>query len=135
TRIRVPNYNQRTRTMLVHDTRQPTAYGTVRTYMNIGFTFDITNAIPATAVYANRAFIQIAGFTMGLATSFYDFFSSPATSYKVPWTSDTGDGGRKVFAYTAQLGNGVSATLSFEEPRRTSVANASGFGSFGIRAW
>ena len=68
-------------------------------------------------VYANRAFIQLAGFTWGLATSYYDFFSSPATSYSVPWSSDTGDGGWKVAAYTAQLGNGVSATLSFEEPR------------------
>ena len=28
-------------------------------------------------------------------------------------------------AYTAQLGNGVSASLSFEEPRRQVVANTS----------
>src|SRR5581483_7921081 len=91
----------------------------------IGLSFDIANASPATAVYANRAMVQIAGFTFGLATSFYDFYSSPATSYSVPWSSDTGDGGWKVAAYTAQFGNGVSATLSFEEPRRTVIFNNS----------
>jgi hypothetical protein len=36
------------------------------------------------------------------------------------WTpagADTGDGGQQVLAYTAQLGNGLSASLSVEEPR------------------
>ena len=32
-------------------------------------------------VYANRAFIQLAGFTFGKATSFFDFFSSAAATY------------------------------------------------------
>src|SRR6185312_15391382 len=79
----------------------------------------------AAGVYANRAFMQLAGFTWGVATSYYDFFSSPATSFSVPWSSDTGDGGWKVAAYTAQLGNGVSASFSVEEPRRQDVVNAS----------
>ena len=101
--------------------------------MNVGYSTDITvgnsnvAGVNSTAtglgIYANRAFIQLAGFTWGLATSYYDFFSSPATSFTVPWSSDTGDGGWKVAAYTAQLGNGVSASLSFEEPRRQVVAN------------
>ncbi|MEA2979504.1 MAG: hypothetical protein QOF09_1327, partial [Alphaproteobacteria bacterium] len=48
--------------------------------------------------------------------------------------SDTGDGGWKVAAYTAQLGNGVSASLSFEEPRRQVVTNASVYaGTFGTQ--
>ena len=58
------------------------------------------------ALSANRAFIQIAGFTFGLATSYFDFYSSAATSYLRCLSSDTGDGGWKVAAYTAQLGNG-----------------------------
>jgi len=129
TRITGPDYQQRARSFIFLDTRQQTAYGTLRAYMNIGHTSDFptgnTNATntSAAAVYANRAFIQLAGFTWGLATSYYDFFSSPATSYSVPWSSDTGDGGWKVAAYTAQLGNGLSASLSFEEPRRQVITN------------
>ena len=36
-------------------------------------------------------------------------------------SSDTGDGGQTVSAYTAQFGNGLSATLSLEAPRTTDV--------------
>src|SRR5438309_12103976 len=60
-----------------------------------------------------------------LSHVYYDFYSSPAISHSVPWSSDTGDGGWKVAAYTAQLGNGVSASLSFEEPRKQVVVNTS----------
>ena len=95
--------------------------------MNIGYTTTSRTPRPpstsAAGVYANRAFIQLAGFTLGIATSYYDFYSSPATSFSVPWSSDTGDGGWKVAAYTAQFGNGVSGSLSFEEPRRQDVIN------------
>jgi hypothetical protein len=137
TRLSGPDYNQRARAFIFLDSRQQTAYGTLRAYMNVGFSTDYpaqigTSALNSTAgapnvggLYANRAFIQLAGFTWGLATSYYDFYSSPATSYSVPWSSDTGDGGWKVAAYTAQLGNGVSASLSFEEPRRQIVFNSS----------
>src|SRR5262249_38261186 len=75
---------------------------------------------------ANRAFIQFAGFTIGTAQSFYDFYSAPASSYFGPPSSDTGDGGLKVFAYTAQYGNGFSATFSFEEPRVIGTAPLNG---------
>src|SRR5262245_7373970 len=61
--------------------------------------------------------MQFAGFTVGAAQSFFDFYSAPASSFFGPPSSDTGDGGWKVFAYTAQFGNGFSATFSFEEPR------------------
>ena len=39
------------------------------------------------------------------------------------WGSDTGGGGDFVFAYTAQFGNGLSATISAEEPqtRRSNI--------------
>src|SRR4051794_4143627 len=130
TRITGPDYQQRARAFIFLDSRQQTAYGTLRAYFNVGNSNDYpagnsnTANTSAAAIYANRAFIQLAGFTWGIATSYYDFYSSPATSYSVPWSSDTGDGGWKVAAYTAQLGNGLSASLSLEEPRRQIVANA-----------
>ena len=131
TRITGPDYQQRARAFIFLDSRQQTAYGTLRAYFNVGNSNDYPNGgantanTSAAAIYANRAFIQLAGFTWGIATSYYDFYSSPATSYSVPWSSDTGDGGWKVAAYTAQLGNGVSASLSFEEPRKQLVTNTS----------
>ena len=127
TRLTGPDYQQRARAFVFLDSRQQTAYGTLRAYMNVGWTNDFPGSVgtSAAAIYANRAFIQLAGFTWGVATSYYDFFSSPATSYTVPWSSDSGDGGWKVAAYTAQLGNGLSATLSLEEPRSQVVTNNS----------
>jgi hypothetical protein len=58
----------------------------------------------------NRAFIQWAGITAGVAQSFYDFWEGFAVHYRgyLP-SSGTGDTGWWVWAYTAQLGNGLSA--------------------------
>ena len=130
TRITGPDYQQRARAFIFLDSRQQTAYGTLRAYMNIGWTDDFPNGqtaggTSAAGVYANRAFMQLAGFTWGVATSYYDFFSSPCDFVLGSVVADTGDGGWKVAAYTAQLGNGVSASFSVEEPRRQDVVNTS----------
>src|SRR5262249_27588428 len=90
--------------------RDATGQGTLRSYLQIGVNYDSPN-VTSTSFNANRAFIQFAGFTIGTAQSFYDFYSSPASSFFGPPSSDTGDGGLKVFAYTAQYGNGFSATF------------------------
>jgi hypothetical protein len=112
----------RTRAYANFDTRQQTAYGTLRTYLQIG-----VNGNNSFDFSSNRAFIQIAGFTVGLASSYFDHYSVAAIGYLVDDSSDTGDGGRAVFAYTAQLGNGLSATISLEEPesKRAGVYNTS----------
>src|SRR5262249_32486870 len=87
-----------------------------RSYLQIGVNYDNPN-VTSTSFNANRAFIQFAGFTVGTAQSFFDFYSAPASSFFGPPSSDTGDGGWQVFAYTVQYGNGFSSTTSFEEPR------------------
>ena len=123
TRITGPDYQQRARAFIFLDSRQQTAYGTLRAYMNIGHSK--TSGQDSTASALRQPRVHPARWVhVGSATSYYDFYSSPATSYTVPWSSDTGDGGWKVAAYTAQLGNGLSASLSLEEPRRQVVANA-----------
>jgi len=119
----------RSRALATFDTRQQTAYGTLRTYLILGATSDSSQfAAPATAsnqvgLYANRAFIQIAGFTFGKASSFFDFISSAAVAYNAghTYSPDTGDGGHIVAAYTHQFGNGVSATISAEQARRRGI--------------
>jgi hypothetical protein len=115
------DFVMRTRAYAWFDSRQQTEYGTLRTYLQIGVNYDSpTNT--STTFNANRAFIQFAGFTVGTAQSFFDFYSSPASAYWGSLASDTGDGGWKVFAYTVQYGNGFSSTTSLEEPRTMGTA-------------
>jgi hypothetical protein len=111
------------------DARSPTEYGTVRSYIALGMSTNNVGDNPvaggSTQSYNNRWFIQWAGFTIGHSTSFFDFYSVGANQYGfVTPSSDSGDGGWDVFAYTAQFGNGLSASLSAEMARRTRIINA-----------
>lgn len=119
------DYAQRVRVNFTYDTRQQTAYGTLRTYLLLGWTHDTPSTAigPAPGVYFNRGFIQIAGFTFGKSTSFFDFGSTAAVAYNAGFlnTSDTGDTGQVGAAYTAQFGNGFSGTISVEQSRRSST--------------
>jgi hypothetical protein len=121
------NSAMRARGYITADSRNQTEYGTVRGYIAVGIsTNDVGLNTAANQFSANRAFIQWAGFTFGLAQSFYDFYSVPATSYWGAFpASDTGDPGWVTFGYTAQFGNGFSATISAEERRVTQIINES----------
>jgi len=138
------NANNRTTSNLVFrgrgyitaDAREQTSYGTARGYIAVGVsTSDVGLNTPANQFTANRAFVQFAGITAGISQSFYDYYSVPAVAYNGAYaSSDTGDPGWLVFGYTAQLGNGLSTTLSMEERRTTQIIDASsisaaGFGS------
>jgi hypothetical protein len=115
----------RTRAYITQETRQQTQYGTLRTFLNVGLSGN--NSIDFNA---NRAFIQLAGFTVGLASSYFDHYSVAAIAYLVDQSSDTGDPGRQVIAYTAQLGNGISASISAEAPEaKTSGTYSSTIGA------
>ena len=118
------NSDFRARGYITADARNQTEYGTVRGYIAVGLSENEhggdVNA--STSFSANRAFIQWAGFTFGRAQSFFDFYSNPATSYWGAFPgSDTGDGGWFVMGYTAQFGNGFSATIAAEAPRKTQL--------------
>ncbi len=129
------NFTARARGYITADAREQTAYGTARGYIAVGLsTNDVGTAASESAnagFSANRAFVQWAGFTAGLSQSFYDFYSSAALLYRagdLP-TSDTGDGGWWVWGYTAQLGNGVSATLSAEMRRMNQIIGGPNVGT------
>ncbi|MGE0061326.1 MAG: porin [Xanthobacteraceae bacterium] len=110
---------------ITFDAREQTAYGTLRSYAALGVSNNNNGANDIVANYANRWFIQWAGFTVGHATSFFDFYSIGGNQYGfVTASSDTGDGGWDVFGYTAQFGNGMSASLSAEVARRTKIIRA-----------
>ena len=120
------NSDFRARGYITADARNQTEYGTVRGYIAVGLSENEHggDVSASNSFSANRAFIQWAGFTFGRAQSFFDFYSNPATSYWGAFpSSDTGDGGWFVMGYTAQFGNGFSATVAAEAPRKTNIIN------------
>src|SRR5262249_53103491 len=111
----------RVRGYVTADARNQTEYGTVRGYIAVGAQGEDVFE-PDQTFNSTCAFIQWAGFTFGRAQLFFDFFSQAAVGY-LGFTpnSDTGDGGWEVVAYTAQLGNGFSASISAETRRTTQI--------------
>ncbi len=114
---RAYNFEQsRARFVATFDARTQTEYGTLRSYFTLGEQVNNGGGGSNVPTYANRGFIQWAGMTAGLADSFFDFFSFAPYSNQTNWlTSDVGGGGTLLFAYTAQFGNGMSATISTED--------------------
>ena len=113
----------RARAYITADAREQTAWGTARSYVAVGVaTTDVGNGLTPSILGFNRAFIQWAGITAGITQSFYDFMVYAATNYRAYWPNgDTGDAGWWVWAYTAQLGNGMSATISAEQRRMSQI--------------
>ena len=121
------------------DTRTATEYGVVRTFFDATFnwgsggSYGVNTGIAGGALGVYYAFIQFAGFTMGKAVS---QFSSPWTGYPGNATSFLIGGeddvtGINQFAYTASFGNGVSASVSLEDPsayRQSNVLNTNTWG-------
>jgi hypothetical protein len=130
------NSTWRTRGYITADARNQTEFGTVRSYIAVGLsTNSVGTDTSSNQFSANRAFLQWAGFTFGTAQSFYDFFSTSATAYwgDMP-ASDSGDPGWQVAAYTAQFGNGLSATISAEQRRMTQIVGTGAFGTGALAA-
>jgi hypothetical protein len=133
-----PSLAARSREDLNIDTRTATEYGVVRTFFDA--TFNWTggggDAIAGSDVGVYYAFVQFAGFTIGKAISQFD----------TPWTGYPGNQssfligsaddvtGINQIAYTAQFGNGVSASVSMEDPSlydQTQIVNTTVMGASG----
>jgi len=126
TRTDTSQLSFRTRASISVDLRTQTEYGTLRSYLEGGFQTSANNgSAPANdVVYFDRGFIQFAGFTAGRIRSFFDINSfAPYGYHNVRFSADTGALGLWGIGYTAQLGNGVSATISFEDGGSTSQGN------------
>jgi hypothetical protein len=122
TRDHTNDVNYRMIALMTYDVRQQTEYGTLRTYLRLGLQIDTPTAPGGVGTspitYNDRAFMQFAGFTVGRAQSFFDVWThGGAYNYhNVRTTGDTGAAGQIVWAYTAQFGNGVSGSVSLEDP-------------------
>jgi len=128
------NYVTRTRILPTFDVREETEYGTLRAYSRTGWqwtTGDSVSSGSGAVTYIDRAFMQFAGFTAGRAVSLYDFYETYRFSHQTqPIGSDSGGTGINLLAYTAQLGNGLSASVSAEDnaSRRHGVVNGAAAG-------
>jgi hypothetical protein len=121
--------SMRTRAGMSIDLRTQTEYGTLRSYFEGGFQASANNGTAPTndVVYFDRGFIQFAGLTAGRIRSYFDINSFAPYGYSnVRFSSDTGALGLWGIAYTAQFGNGLSATISFEDGGSSSQGNNSG---------
>jgi hypothetical protein len=140
-------FTSRSRMALTIDTRTATEYGVVRTFGQGDFQFNnfgnsnptTLNTFPAGTsnalntpgggyVAVEMVFIQFAGFTFGKS----------ASAFATPWNGYPGNNnsflmggadyvtGVNNIQYTAQFGNGVSATIGLDDPtvfNRTAVLN------------
>ncbi|MES1156125.1 MAG: porin, partial [Pseudorhodoplanes sp.] len=124
----------RTRGLFSFDVRSQTEYGTLRSFVRSGWqwtTNDPNSGVGGSTnvVYLDRAFIQFAGFTFGKTQSFFDVPDIADMTYQTEYSrNNTGGSGTPVLAYTAMLGNGVTATLSLEDysERRNPVVDLNG---------
>ncbi len=113
----------RARQSLSVDLRTQTEYGTLRSYLELGAQWTTgsndragASGTSADTLFVDRGFIQFAGFTVGRIRSYFDINSFAPYSYSNNRVSgDTGALGIYGLAYTAQFGNGVTASLSFED--------------------
>src|SRR5262245_24172656 len=122
-RVRTNDVDYRVRGVLSLDVRDQTEYGTLRSYFRIGVNQTTPADGTAGVVFWDRAFIQWAGFTVGKAQSFFDIvtYGGAYSYHNVRTVSDTGASGHNIWAYTAQFGNGYSATLSVEDANRNQI--------------
>jgi hypothetical protein len=121
--------SMRTRAGMSIDLRTQTEYGTLRSYFEGGFQTSAPNGAAPTndVVYFDRGFIQFAGLTAGRIRSYFDINSFAPYGYSnVRFSGDTGALGLWGIAYTAQFGNGLSATLSFEDGGSSSQGSNAG---------
>ncbi|MDI1342530.1 MAG: porin [Pseudolabrys sp.] len=132
----------RTRAGFTLDARSQTEYGTLRSYAIIAAMQTNGGAVggtPYSTPFSNFAFIQFAGFTAGSTASFFEFDGQGYSNFTPYITSAQAGGGIGVFGYTAQLGNGLSASIAAEDPtvRRSAIANAvaGNTATYGGRRW
>lgn len=103
---------------VILDARTETEYGTLRSYLETRFkwrTADPWSDGPkGSEIEVWNAYIQFAGFTFGHAQSFFDFYANANVLGTDPAT--IGDDVRlNLIAYTAEFGQGFSASVSLED--------------------
>jgi hypothetical protein len=98
------------------DARTNTELGLLRSFADIEFNNGSYGAASGlTNIGLKKAFIQFGGLTAGRATSFFDFFNGDYTE-NAWFEASHSDANVNLLAYTFTFGNGITATLSVEDP-------------------
>jgi len=122
------NYTTRARGYVYLDARTQTDIGLVRAYISMLMTVgpaessvddgDEVANYAGTGSTLEQAFVQISNdmgtFTAGHTASFFDFWGSNGFGTRIGIDDNTTES--TLFAYTFGAGNGISATLSLEDP-------------------
>lgn len=108
------NLNTRARVHINFDARTNTELGLLRSFIELRATNSSTQT-GTNGVDMQKGFIQFAGLTAGRATSMFDFAAGGYVTASMIET-DTSDHNVNLFAYTFSFGNGISATVSAEDP-------------------
>ena len=99
------------------DSRTNTEYGLLRTYVAAYITADNLNGEVLTL---DEAFIQLGGFVAGRTATYFQFYTGD--NWGAVLDQGFADYGEtNLFAYTAQFGNGLSASVSVEAPKRGQI--------------
>jgi hypothetical protein len=116
-------YATRHRAILIVDTRSQSAYGTVRSLIQMGFSNENQQSSSGPSIYFARAFIQFAGFTFGRGVSPYTIYNcgSDCRYHTAQFSSSNAAGGANLAIYTAQFGGGLEGNVWIEEQRRDPV--------------
>lgn len=118
----VPSYDYadtyfRLRGAIRLDARTQTEYGTLRSFMEWRLQYGNSSDIPGsdgTSPNLKSAYIQFAGFTFGKVQSFFDYYADNNV-WGIDSVALTADYDANVAAYTADFGNGFTATISIED--------------------
>ncbi len=110
------------RAIMTFDARTNTQYGLLRSFINYNVNVGSSAGNGAqTTVRLDAAYIQFAGLTAGRAPSMFGFYSSDVFDFNYGQVSDTVN--TNLIAYTASFGNGITATLSLEDPTTSANLN------------
>ncbi|MBB3770284.1 hypothetical protein FHS55_000870 [Angulomicrobium tetraedrale] len=113
------------------DARTQTEYGTLRSFIDLRATYGdgLGNVYgdggDSTSLNLDKGYIQFAGFTFGKVQSFFDYYADNNV-----WGFDsvylTADTNVTAAAYTADFGNGFTATISVEDDSNRSNGDSLG---------
>lgn len=113
------------------DARTQTEYGTLRSYIEYRLTYGTDYSNPTdysedVSASLDKAYIQFAGFTFGKVQSFFDYYADNNV-WGIDSVELTSDENSIVAAYTADFGNGFTATIAIEDDSQR--ANGVDFGT------
>lgn len=106
------NHNFRSRANLRIDTRTQSELGLIRTYMDFQYTSN-SDSRDSAGVKLDKGYVQIGGFTFGLATSAFDLWTGELASNL--FDRHLADDTVWQASYTHALGNGLTIAASIED--------------------